>query len=67
VRVNKGEGAWDSNIAGGLQYICTACACAEADLLWSGVVHSAVWLPLKRNSFWGFVLLFLVLGIIIAI
>lgn len=64
VRVGQGEGAWHGDVAGSLQYICAACVRAEAVLLWSGVIHVAVWPPLKRNSFWGFV--FRVLGIIIA-
>lgn len=55
VGISQGESAWYGDIAGSLQHMCAACDCGEADLLWSGVIHIAVWLPLKRNSFWGFV------------
>lgn len=36
-------------MAGSLQCVCTARTCAERGLLWSGVIHIAVWSPLKRN------------------
>lgn len=40
-------------MAGSLQSICTVRVCAETGLLWSGVIHVAVWSPLKGNIYFS--------------